>query len=491
MKFRSLSALRFGCFTNRTVTFSNDTSLHILYGPNETGKSTLLRALTDCLYGIPAQTNDNHQHDYQDLRLQAVIEGTGGLLAFQRRKGTKDTILDPDGSPLGEDALHPWLNGVDRQTFLSTFGLDHVTLREGGRSLVADDGQTGQSIFQATTGLKNIGQILKDLEGEADQYLSSSGRAKNRKISAAVTSFTKLEKEKSAALLRPRTWQQAVDAKREAKEAVVELQRKLRQVSGEREKLRRIKNTLPHVATWKRWMEQLEDLRDLPSLPDQCTERRQAAEEQQRQAMENIEQGKRALVRLQDQLSALDVDELILACGDSIESLQQEVTNYRSQRANIGELKVRIASLTEQMKRHRQNLLPDADEEAMARYRLSRMQLQTVEELLRTIETQQREVHRLESDWDKLQLAKAQRGQALAELPPYIDVNMVRAQVKTARSQGDLDTLIANEEQNLAAIEGNMAIELQAAGFWHGSIADLVGLNLPTLQTMELYRDRF
>ena len=54
MRLRRLDLLKYGAFTDQTLTFNGDRfGLHIVYGPNEAGKSTTLRAIRHLLFGIP------------------------------------------------------------------------------------------------------------------------------------------------------------------------------------------------------------------------------------------------------------------------------------------------------------------------------------------------------------------------------------------------------------------------------------------------------
>ena len=53
MKFLQIDLLAYGHFTNRVLKFpSEGPNFHIIYGRNEAGKSTVLRAITGVLYDI-------------------------------------------------------------------------------------------------------------------------------------------------------------------------------------------------------------------------------------------------------------------------------------------------------------------------------------------------------------------------------------------------------------------------------------------------------
>ena len=68
MRLKRLDLKAFGPFTDRTLEFdSKAPGLHIIYGPNEAGKSSSLRALKALLYGFPERTSDNFQHPNDQL----------------------------------------------------------------------------------------------------------------------------------------------------------------------------------------------------------------------------------------------------------------------------------------------------------------------------------------------------------------------------------------------------------------------------------------
>ena len=62
MKIRQLFLKAFGPFTDATLDFSGPARIHLIYGPNEAGKSSALRALGDLRYGIHARSTDDFIH---------------------------------------------------------------------------------------------------------------------------------------------------------------------------------------------------------------------------------------------------------------------------------------------------------------------------------------------------------------------------------------------------------------------------------------------
>jgi uncharacterized protein YhaN len=126
VRFRRLSLDAYGPFTGTALDLSSATGngLHLIYGPNEAGKSSALRAIRDLLFGMPAQTQDAHLHAAPSLRLSALIERDGDELLFARRKKRKDSLVNLEDQPLDEAKLARFLNGLDAATFDRLFALE-------------------------------------------------------------------------------------------------------------------------------------------------------------------------------------------------------------------------------------------------------------------------------------------------------------------------------------------------------------------------------
>jgi len=111
MRINRLDLLAFGPFTDRILEFNSDVpGLHVIFGPNEAGKSSSLRALKALLYGFSERTSDNFRHANNQLLVGGCIQGKDGReLTFQRRKKRKADLLNPDGSPMDDGILAAFL----------------------------------------------------------------------------------------------------------------------------------------------------------------------------------------------------------------------------------------------------------------------------------------------------------------------------------------------------------------------------------------------
>ena len=177
MKILRLELAAFGLFTNKILDLSaGNPGLHILYGANEAGKSTMRRALSHVLFGIPERTLDAHFHANEQLRVGAHLRNSHGEeLTCYRRKGRKNTLLDADNNPLDEtDFQTRFLGGMNEAQFTALFCFDHEQLRQGGHDLLSG-GAVGESLFEAGTGSLKIHDILTELDKQKEELFKARG----------------------------------------------------------------------------------------------------------------------------------------------------------------------------------------------------------------------------------------------------------------------------------------------------------------------------
>ena len=104
MRLRRLDLTRFGHFTDFSLDFGahepGKADLHIIFGPNEAGKTTAFEAYLDLLFGIPARSQYNFLHDYDNMRIGACLEIDGVERELVRIKKRQNDLLDANGNPV-------------------------------------------------------------------------------------------------------------------------------------------------------------------------------------------------------------------------------------------------------------------------------------------------------------------------------------------------------------------------------------------------------
>jgi uncharacterized protein YhaN len=193
MRLDSLTIPAFGHFSDFSLQFPKSKyDVHLIYGPNEAGKSSLLRAVNNLFFGIPTRTSDNFLHPNAKLLIGATISDESETLSFFRKKGTKNTLLDVGQSTLEDSALAPFLGSVNEEFFKNMFGLNTESLRAGALELLSGKGDLGTMIFRVALGGSPIDDAIKKLEAEAD--LLFKGRSTKASISLAIKAHKDAER---------------------------------------------------------------------------------------------------------------------------------------------------------------------------------------------------------------------------------------------------------------------------------------------------------
>src|SRR3954471_24147657 len=79
MRLLRLSLKAVGPFTDVELDLSaGHQGLHLIYGPNEAGKTSTLRALSPLLFGFPGRTPDDFVRPYDQLRVGGVLRHSDG-----------------------------------------------------------------------------------------------------------------------------------------------------------------------------------------------------------------------------------------------------------------------------------------------------------------------------------------------------------------------------------------------------------------------------
>ena len=197
MRLRRLDLTRFGYFTDFSLDFGarkpGEADLHIIFGPNESGKTTAFEAYLDVLFGIPVRSQYNFLHDYDNMRIGACLEIDGTEHELVRIKKRQNDLLDASGNPVSPAILAHALSGMGREQYRAMFSLDDETIEKGGDDILASHGDLGQLLFSAAAGLSGLSGVLDKAREVAEGFHKS--RARNTYLAEARRKLKALEKE--------------------------------------------------------------------------------------------------------------------------------------------------------------------------------------------------------------------------------------------------------------------------------------------------------
>jgi len=336
MRFSRLGLLAYGKFTDKSVELpAGATDFHLLYGPNEAGKSTLRSAVVDFLYGIPGQTALNFLHDYSHMRLGAVVESSNGRLELTRRKGNKNTLRGADGKPFADEALAELLGGGDRAFYERMFALSHERLREGGEEILQGKGDAAEALFSAAAGVRGLHALRGDLEKEARE-LWTPRKSKNVRYYQLADELANATQAKREATANSREWQQADRALTEAEAAYQAAQHEQGVLESRRNQLERIRRVAPQMHDRREAEAERSALGDVRLLPPEAAET--VKDVQQRMAVANDRSQRLApeIKKLQESLAQVQPDTAVSARSEDIELLVKERQSLSRHEGDIG-----------------------------------------------------------------------------------------------------------------------------------------------------------
>ncbi len=345
MRIRRLDLIGFGCFTGKAIELpSGEMDIHILFGPNEAGKSTALLAIENLLFGIDKSSPYNFIHDYKDMRIGAVLENGSEKLEIRRRKGNKDTLLTPKDAPVrgGEGALAPYLGGADEEFFRRMFSLDHRRLREGGKEILDSQNEAGQVLFSAGTGLSGLRKKLEELKAEADS-LWGPRRAAHREYYQAQERLEEAEKAIREHTVTAAKWQELRQAFDEARKNYAALDEERKKISHELTKLNRIRRVYADAAKLLDIERGISESRGVVKLPEEALERFENAERELEKSSRLADAFGLQIKEARAELEGMKFDEELLLRESIILSFRDRRIEVRKERADLPNREAELA----------------------------------------------------------------------------------------------------------------------------------------------------
>ena len=439
MKILELRLTAFGPFTDRVVNLSaGNHGLHVIFGPNEAGKSSALRALHSLLYGIPGQTSDAFLHPYEGLRLGGHLRlSAGDEIEFIRRKGNKGTLRALDGTRLDDRALDRFLCGVGHDQFQMFWGIDHARLVQGGKDILEGHGDLGESLFAAGSGASHLGSLRRKLDEEAETLFAPRGH--KRLINQGLGQLRDIKSVQRDVTVSADEWARHDRALHEVEARIAQLTERLQGLTREKSRLERLKRVLPLFAERDEVRRRLADLGDAVLLAPDFSKRRQDAETALHTAQQHLERAVRDLQEQEGLVAKLGPAPALAAESDAVDDLHQRLGSHRKAFSDRPGL---VGQREEQRKLARRllaELRPDLDIGGAETLRLYVGRRARIQKLA---SERERLDERLETARRRHRDAQEQAGalaREVSSLPPARDSEMLVAAIEEARRRGDAE----------------------------------------------------
>jgi len=494
MRIDRLDLTAYGPFTDKSLNLSEGASgLHLIYGDNEAGKSTSLRALIAWLFGIPPRTKDNYLHSNPQLRIGGKLRlSSGEEIEFMRRKGTKGTLLEPGtDAALDDSVLSQFLpDGIDENLFTKLYGIDHGRLVAGGQELLNQSGDLGQALFSAAVGTASLREILSELQNGAEELFKP--RASTKFVNKAISSFKEAQKRIKESSLPVAEWKKLQKELLDTLSAIQQIEETIKGKSKEKSRLDRLNRVKGAMAERRGVMARIGELGDVLLLSEDFDEKRKNAKDNLQNATEAKTRAVAKLSRLKDESVTLNVSDDLLDNEDAILAIQKELgaveKTIKDRPQQDGKRRLLRNEAEQLLKGVRPDLgIDDSDQlrpltnnkkwiSGLAqKHSLLNQKKENAEATLRDVEDEQETI--------KKELDE----QAQSNL----DLRELKAAVASARKVGDLEQRLADSQKR--ALEGEAACENEFSrlGRFTGTIEALSKIAMPVSETLDHYERQF
>ncbi len=271
MRLARLDLVRYGKFTGHTLDFGDGAAarpdLHVVYGPNEAGKSTAFAAYLDLLFGIRATKEPNYAflHPYPTMRIGARLGLAGGDRDVVRIRRAQATLLDAQDRPLDEGLIAADLGGIGRDGYRSMFSLDDDSLEQGGEEILASRGDLGQILFSGSAGAAGLSQALERMREEADRFFRPG--AQKTRLNELKGELEALKVERDGADTQAAGFRRLVEDRDRAAAAYEASLAARAEAGARRDEIGRLLAALPQLARLRSAREALDPLLALPEPP--------------------------------------------------------------------------------------------------------------------------------------------------------------------------------------------------------------------------------
>jgi uncharacterized protein YhaN len=448
MRLLSLDLAWFGPFADRTIDLSaGERGLHLLYGPNEAGKTTTRRALHALFYGVPHQSKDGWRDEKIKPRVGARLRSDDGAeLEVYRIKSTKDTLRDASGAVLPDEALRPFLCGVSDEEYSKTFSIGHDELTRGGEELLAGGGDLGAALFGAALGGGTLRSFMKQLDDNRRALFKPTGSAPA--INQNLRQHKELSQAVRQATLSGSKWTEKRHELRRAEESVTELAATRDEALRAVHRLERLQRVAGPVDRWRAATDDRAALGEVPRLDRAAREHRLEAEQAIEALTEELRLHGAALERSQAERANLDIAGDLLDAAEAIERLHRALGGQDERERDLPRKRHDILKADTRNREALRQLQPTLSLDALAEHGVPRAAASRLRKLVQQLEG-------LQSALRQSTRHHAEASAALAALPdappPPEGLHRLRVAVQDAVNAGLSDRQLDQQRRELDA----------------------------------------
>jgi uncharacterized protein YhaN len=361
MRLRDFSLDLFGHFTSKTFDFGTrapgQSDFHVIYGPNEAGKTTTMEAYLRLLYGFPHREGYDFLHQRKNLKVSGTLELDGTPISLARLPVRNGSLRDQNDKVLPEATLQAQLGKLSDTEYRQLLCLDDETIEKGGEEIVNSKGDIGTLLFSAAAGLSDVSGVLDQFREKADKLYRKR---------ASTTEMARLKKELSEVEAQIRDLDVSANAYKKLKHALETAQAEEADVKKDRDRLKQkqaqleaLQNALPTLADIDALDESLAPFSDYPERIDFDPEYLVKLLTRQSQLEADKDRLAKDIARLQEKSELIERSPDHLSLQEMIEQQEQLKSRFEMADLDLGKRRSALSQVLEDMRRAARDLRAD------------------------------------------------------------------------------------------------------------------------------------
>ena len=329
MRIERLSLDFFGLFTDKALDFGKAgqvsdgqvSDFHLIYGSNESGKTTTMEGYLRLLYGFPHREPYGFQHQRQNLRVSGLLDIGGETRLFTRLPSRNGNLRGDADTILPETAIASHLGGLSLEDYRSLLCLDDDTIEKGGEDIANARGDIGRLLFSAAAGVADLNAVLEQTRAEA------SGIYKKRASTTRVAELKRELGDVESAIrdmdVSVHAWRKLKDALQAARDEEANARAARDELRAEQARVAALRRALPNLGELDRLLDEIADYAEYPDRLDINPEELVTMMNERGQADGELRRLKDSLDKTEKTRAALVLDEERLALAERLDELDE------------------------------------------------------------------------------------------------------------------------------------------------------------------------
>ena len=329
MRLHELYLDGFGHFHDRTLG-PLDSSINVLYGPNEAGKSTLLAFIRTVLFGF---RRSGRREFYPPI----AGGRHGGRVTFSDDEGTAYTLErreGPHGGPyvlrteagevLSDPAILQRLTGhvsLDLFSNIFAFSLDEIQ-SEG----LMDDDEVSGRLYSAGMGASNLPEFTRALSSRRDALFRPRGSAQH--IAVLIRELNDIDRQLREIEGHAGRYHQLTSRQDAIYQELTAIDSELSNLAASRAAIERLIQGWDDWVALERYESQLSDLPVFERFPEDAIGRLEDYQSRVRLATDERDEAADELERIAEAAAAAVTDESLLDDAERVEAIRRARTSF-------------------------------------------------------------------------------------------------------------------------------------------------------------------